>query len=38
MNEIANNNIIINKDETETKIYTWEKDGKKIINTSKKYL
>ena len=38
MNEISNNNIIINKDETETKIYTWEKDGKKIINTSKKYL
>ena len=38
MNEISNNNIIINKDETETKIYTWENDGKKIINSPKKYL
>ena len=35
---ISNNNIIINKDETETKIYTWENDGKKIINSPKKYL
>ena len=29
MNEISNNNIIINKDETETKIYTWENDEEK---------
>ena len=34
MNEIINNIII----DPETKTYSWEKDGKKIITPSKKYL
>ena len=34
MNEISNNIII----DSEIKTYSWEKDGKKIINPSKKYL
>ena len=38
MDEIFNNNIIKSKEDTEIKNYTWEKEGKSIINSSKKYL
>ena len=38
MDEIINNNIIKSKEDTEIKNYTWEKEGKSIINSSKKYL
>ena len=40
MNEIKEiSNIIINeKEETENNKYSWEIDGKRIINSSKKYL
>ena len=38
MDEIINNNIIKSKEDTEIKTYTWEKDGKSIINSSKRYL